>query len=135
MQTNRWVNQSQPQTLVIATFLLYFGVVFVVLGSGPGIGFAIASTFDGAQAIENLARLFVAAGGAFAGFQIAQEKKLGYQLGIAVAALPLAAKAIAMARGRIDLPDVDLVSLIFEIALLALILHTQSRSYVRLWFK
>jgi hypothetical protein len=135
VQTRRWVNQSQPQTLVIATFLLYAGVVFIILGSGTGLGFAIANTIDGANSIENLARLFVAVGGAFAGYQIAQEKKIGYYLGIAVAGLPLAAKLIAVLRDRIDFVDLDLVNLLFEIALLALILHTQSRSYVRLWFK
>lgn len=135
MQTRRWTNQSQPQTLVIATFLLYFGAVFVVLGSGTGLGFAIASTLDGANAIENIARLFVAVGGVYAGYQIANEKKLGWYIGIAVAVIPLAAKAIAIGRGRLDFADLDLVNLLFEIALLALILHTQSRNYVRIWFK
>jgi hypothetical protein len=135
VQTRRWVNQSQPQTLVIATFLLYAGVLFVVLGSGTNIGIALANSQDGLQLLNNLGRVFVAVGGAFAGYQIAQEKKLGYYLGIAVAALPLVADVIALARNRINFVDLDLVNLIFEIALLALILHTQSRNYVRLWFK
>ncbi len=135
MQTRRWINQSQPQTLVIATFLLYFGAVFIVLGDGPGIGPAIAQSGTQAQSIENFARLFVAVGGVYAGFQIAQEKKLGWYLGIAVAALPLLAKLIAMIRFHIGLFDFDLVNLMFEIALLALILHDQTRNYVRIWFK
>jgi hypothetical protein len=135
VQTRRWVNQSQPQTLVIATFLLYAGVLFVVLGSGTNIGIALASTFDGVRMLNNVGRLFVAVGGAYAGYQIAQEKKIGYYLGIGVAALPLVADALAIARNRIHFVDLDLVNLIFEIALLALILHTQSRNYVRLWFK
>jgi hypothetical protein len=135
VQTRRWVNQSQPQTLVIATFLLYAGVLFVLLGNSTNIGVALANSYDGAQTLNNLGRVFVAVGGAFAGYQIAQEKKVGYYLGIAVAALPLVADALALARGRIRFVDLDLVNLIFEIALLALILHTQSRNYVRLWFK
>jgi hypothetical protein len=120
---------------VIATFLLYAGVLFVLLGSGTNIGIALASTYNGARQLNQFARLFVAVGGAYAGYQIAQEKKLGYYLGLAVAALPIVADAIAIARNRIHFADLDLVNLIFEIALLALILHTQSRSYVRLWFK
>jgi hypothetical protein len=140
VQTRRWTNQSQPQTLVIATFLLYFGAVFIVLGNGPGIGLAIAgngslSAIDTAQTIENFARLFIAVGGVYAGYQIANEKKLGWYIGIAVAALPLLAKLLAMVRFHIGLFDFDLVNLMFEIALLALILHNHSRNYVRIWFK
>ena len=128
MQTRRWVNQSQPQTLVIATFLLYAGAVFVLLGSRTNLGIALQS-----DQVENLARAFVAIGGGFAGYQIAQEKKLGWYLGIAVAALPLVADVIIMARFHVY--NFDLVNLIFEIAMLALIIHPQSRNYVRLWFK
>ena len=71
----------------------------------------------------------------YAGYAIANEQKLGYYVGIAVAALPLIAKALIMVRYHAGLFDFDLVSLMFEIALLALILHTQSRNYVRIWFK
>ncbi len=133
MQTRRWVNQSQPQTLVIATFLLYFGAVFVVLGNGPQLGAAIGGS--NANAIENLARVFVAVGGVYAGYAIANEQKLGYYIGIAVAALPLVAKVLIMVRYHVGPFDFDLVNLLFEVALLALILHTQSRNYVRIWFK
>jgi hypothetical protein len=135
VQTRRWVNQSQPQTLVIATFLLYAGVVFAILGTDTYLGVALATTLQTYQRIENLGKLFVAVGGAGAGYLIAQEKKPGYYLGLAVAALPIVAKLIAVARNRVDFVDLIDVNLLFEIALVALILHTQSRSYVRLWFK
>ena len=133
MQTRRWVNQSQPQTLQIAVFLLYAGAVFVLIGQGPGIGPAIGGA--SADTLENFARLFTAIGGAYAGYAISNEQKIGWYLGIAVAALPLVARAIIMARYSVGLFDFDLVSLLFDIALLALILHTQSRNYVRIWFK
>lgn len=142
VQTRRWINQSQPQTLLFATYLLYFGAVIAVLASfssafsaNTGLGFAIANTFEAADRIENFAILFVAVGGTYAGYQIAQEKKLGYYLGIAVAAVPLIAKVIALLRGRIDVADIITVSTMFEVALMALILHDQSRNYVRIWFK
>jgi hypothetical protein len=141
VQTRRWVNQSQPQTLVIATYLLYFNVVFVLLGDNDtGIGPAIAglNTLDQlhrANTIENIAQLFLAVGGAGAAYLLANEKKIGYYLAIAVAALPLVAKLLLMVRFKVGLFDFPLVTLAFEIALLALILHTQSRNYVRLWFK
>ena len=141
MQTRRWVNQSQPQTLVIATYLLYFNVVFVLLGNNStGIGQAVAGVdslqqLHRANNIENFAQLFLAVGGAGAAYLMANEKKVGYYLAIAVAALPLVAKVLLMVRFHIGLFDFSLVTLAFEIALMALILHTQSRNYVRLWFK
>lgn len=134
VQTRRWVNQSQPQTLVIATFLLYAGVVFVVLGNGPHVGPAFGSASN-ADLLENLGRLFVAVGGAGAGYLIAQEKRVGYYLGIAVAALPLVAKLVFCFRFQISPLSLDLVEWLFDIAVFALIVHTQSRNYVRLWFK
>ena len=141
MQTRRWVNQSQPQTLVIATFLLYAGVLFVLLGNnatyiGQAVfGFDSLDAARRASQLENVAQVFIAVGGAGAGYLIANEKRIGYFLGIAVAALPLVAKLLLMVRFSVGLFDFNLVSVIFEVALLALILHPQSRSYVRLWFK
>ena len=31
METRRWINQSQPQTLYIAVFLLYINAAFTLL--------------------------------------------------------------------------------------------------------
>lgn len=120
--------------------LLYIGAaVTVLLGSGTGFGFAIGNTLEAADRIEAVSRVFVAVGGAFAGYQIAQEKKIGWYLGIAVAALPLVAKVIAILRSRLEIGDLFgnsyLINTMFEIALLALILHVQSRKYVKIWFK
>ncbi len=127
------MNQSQPQTLQISVFLLYFGAVWVVLGSSPELGAAIGGA--NAQTIDNFARLFVAVGGVYAGYAISNEQKLGWFVGIAVAVLPLVAKVLIMIKYHVGLFDFDLVNLLFEIALVALILHTQSRNYVRIWFK
>ena len=143
MQTRRWVNQSQPQTLFFSTILLYFNVVWVILGAGTLLGAAIdghkfgggISMGDTGQTINNFARLFIAVGGAAAGYLISNEKKVGYYLGVAVAALPLLAEAIIVVRFQYNPFNFDLVTLLFQIAQLALILHVQSRNYVRLWFK
>ena len=134
METRRFVNQSQPQTLVFSTFLLYLGAVFVVLGNSPHVGLAFGSASN-VDVLENLGQLFVAAGGVYAGYQIAQEKKLGYFLAIAVAALPLVAKTVFCFRYQVSPLRLSLVEWMFDIALFALIVHTQSRDYVRLWFK
>jgi len=140
VQTRRWVNQSQPQTLVIATFLLYFtAVISLISDERSGLGVAVLGQsfgqIDNINLIENFARLFIVAGGVAAGYLIANERKLGYALGVATAALPLVAKALIVVRFRVSPLDFELVNLLFEIALLALLIHTQSRNYVRIWFK
>jgi hypothetical protein len=146
VQTRRWVNQSQPQTLFFSTILLYFNVVWVILkldGASAFVGAAIdghklgGGLFVGdlGQTINNLARLFIAVGGAAAGYLISNEKKYGYYLGVAVAGLPLVAEAIIVVRFAYNPFNFDLVTIMFQAAQLALILHPQSRNYVRLWFK
>ena len=136
MQTRRWINQTQPQTLVIAVFLLYFTAAFVFLGNGPDIGAALGN-INNYREIENFGRLFVAAGGIYAGYAISNDQKLGYYIGIAVAALPLVAKLIICVRFKVSPLDArfDLVDWLFDIAMFALLVHEQSRNYVRIWFK
>ena len=114
----RFFDQSQPQTLQIATFLLYLQAALLVLS------FAIFSP---------LGLLLVAAyaGGAYG---MANGKKWGYALAVAVAVLGLA-YLIIHDRGSIDvLIRRDTLELMFSVALLALLLHPQSREYQRIWF-
>jgi hypothetical protein len=111
MQSRQWTNPSQPQTLQIAVFLLYINAFFAVLSlSGVGI--------------------LLAAGGVGAGYGIANERKWGYGLGLAMAFLPFVLTLLA---GH-SLLGTGLVTLAFEIALVALLLHPQSRNYQRIWF-
>jgi len=118
METRRWVNPSQPQTLQIAVFLLYAQAVFALL-------------FGGYLLAEGL---LVLVGGVAGGYGIANEKKWGYGLALAVAIFPFIYR---VARG--GLGDVfatgDVIELMFEVALVLLLLHPQSRDYQRIWFK
>src|SRR3989442_16037584 len=113
----RFFDQSQPQTLQIATFLLYLQAALLV--------------FSGAF-ISPLGLLLVAAyaGGAYG---MANGKKWGYILAVAVAVLGLAF-LFYRDRGSIDviIPP-DILQLMFSGALLALPLHPQSRGYHRIW--
>jgi len=112
----RYVNPMQPQTLQIAVFLLYFNAFFNALyGLAGGVLLLIA----------------FAAAGAFGGYGIANEYKWGYGLGLLAAFSPF---LIRMAYG-IPLFSAPLISLLFEIALVALLLHPMSRDYQRIWFK
>src|SRR5258706_10524537 len=109
MQTRRWVNPSQPQTLQIAVFLLYAQAAFALL-------FGQFVYVDG---------FVIVIGGVVAGYGIANEQKWGYGLGLLVAIFPFVYRIAS-----IDLAHVfntDVVTLMFEVALVLLLLHPQSR--------
>ena len=130
MPDRRWVNQSQPQTLVIAVFLLYIQAGFSILfGIDPNyrlvldpVPFAVARF------------LLFGAGGVAAGYGIANEQKWGYQLGVAVAAVPLLLRLWISLKYQINPLRFDLIPLMFDIALFALLVHPMSREYQKIWF-
>jgi len=118
MEQRRWVNQTQPQTLQIAVFLLYLTAVFSLIDM---VRFHYFPLFAVASV-----------GGSVAGgYGIANERKWGYFLGVGIAFLPF---ALRIYYGQAIL-GVDIITLLFEVALIALLLHPQSRDYQRIWFK
>ena len=123
MHRRRWLNQSQPQTLVIACFLLYFNAAFALLVE-------LASSFS---ALGGLDLLFCVAGAAGA-YGIANERRWGYYLAVGVAFLPFVMGALLNSNHN-PFGGQSVLTLVFEIALIALLLHTQSREYQKVWFK
>lgn len=121
METRRWTNPSQPQTLQIAVFLLYINAV---------LGLLLGNILFAYGILIGLASIVAFGAG---GFGIANERKWGYSLSVAVAVLSLVALI-----GLVGLFDVlrsgAVITLMFDIALLALLLHPQSRDYQRIWF-
>jgi hypothetical protein len=124
----RWVNQSQPQTLQIGVFLLYanafFGVLFILkVGLIPLLRYM------------PWGMVFVAAvvGSVLGGRGIASGRKWGYSLGVTMALLPFGLRLLA--GGVLGAASLDIVGLMFAVALVALLLHPQSRDYQRIWFK
>jgi hypothetical protein len=107
----RWLDQTQPQTLYIAVILLYVNAVFGVLFGG----------------LLTLFGLVLVVGQVAAGLGIANEKKWGY----AMAFLPFLFQAVVLHNPF----AADLITLLFEVALVCLLLHPQSREYQRIWFK
>ena len=120
-EPRRFTNQSQPQTLQIAVFLLYAEAAFAVFYM---LLFGVSPLYS----------LPTAVGGVAAGFGIANEKRWGYWLGVAIAFLPAALRVLILG-GVHGLLRTGLLNLMFEIALIALLLHNQSREYQRIWFK
>jgi uncharacterized membrane-anchored protein YitT (DUF2179 family) len=116
METRRWTNPTQPQTLQIAVFLLYFNAVFYALFGGFRSPFGLA---------------FIA-GSAAGGFGIANEKRWGYNLGLVMSFLPFVLRIAFGGVGAIF--GASIINTMFEIALVALLLHPQSREYQKIWF-
>lgn len=119
MQRRRFLNPAQPQTLVISVYLLYFHAGFLLF-------FLLV---NGAFPLLYLA---LVVGGFVAGYGISNEWKWAYILGICMAVFPFILRFVDTGN---PLAGGDLLGLMFEIALVALLLHPQSRDYQRLWFK
>ena len=113
----KWVNQFQPQTLYMATILCYVDAVFGLLfgGFATPIG------------------LFIIAALGAGGFGIANEKRWGY----AVAVIGALAQVLilVLVLGTEVLTTLAIINFLFDIALVALLLHPMSREYQRIWFK
>jgi hypothetical protein len=115
MPSNRWVDRTQPQTLMMATILMYVNAALSVL-LGVGLRFSLLG-------------LPLIAGQVAAGWGIANEKKWGYWLGVGLVVLLLA--EIIVLGSILG----GLISILFYGALLALLLHPESRAYRRTWFR
>lgn len=131
MHPRVWVNPRQPQTLYIAQLLLYFQggirLLFWML-TGLGVGWLFESRTLAAAYL-----LLDSAGKLAAAFGIANERRWGYRLGVVAAAAPLALRVTGAFIHRLGLLLSDPISLMFDIALLALLLHSHSRSYQQYW--
>jgi hypothetical protein len=116
----RWFNPSQPQTLQSAVFLCYLSAVFGLL--------------FGVVASSQLMMLFIIVGLAAGGFGIANEKRWGYVLAVAAASLQVLMMVLIF--GSRVISDINLlISFVFDVALVALLVHPMSRDYQRIWFK
>jgi hypothetical protein len=137
METRRFVNPTQPQTLQIAVWLLYLEAAFTLLFPAQLEHVYIVFPFPG---IMRLAMIGALGGGAYL---IANDRKWGYRLALAAALVPLAARVliglgISLRFGNIasiSPLEMNPIGLLFEIALVALLLHPQSRDHEKLWFK
>jgi hypothetical protein len=110
----KFLNQAQPQTLVIATMLLYVNAVFGVITFYP---------------------LLMAIGVAmfFGGYGIANEKRWGYGVAVGAAIINLALLIFWWRGALLEFPGV--LNLLFDGALVALLVHPESRDYQRIWFR
>jgi hypothetical protein len=126
MSQRRWFNPNVPQTLYIAQFLLYFDAFWMLLGVmfGGGLG---------------LLGLVALAAYVYGAYGIANELKRGYQVAVAASFLPLALRLVVYLFGNASIGFVlfsgNVLNVIFEYALIALLLHPMSREHQKIWFR
>jgi hypothetical protein len=125
-----WINNRQPQTLYIAQIMLYFSAVSALLFGSRGV-----VIFD-SSAIRLILSLLLTLGAAAGAFGIANELKWGYRLGAAAAIAPFIIRIGIWQRfGLSDAIQWDTLGGIFDIAILAALLHRQSAEYQRIYFR
>ena len=132
METRRWTNPSQPQTLQIAVWLLYLNAAFGLLLRQWTPYYELGRW---APALGDLAGVASYVGMAVAAFGIANEKRWGYRLGVALTVGEVLLLLLAIGNLTNLLAVGNLVVLLFTGARAALLLHPMSRDYQRVWFK
>jgi hypothetical protein len=108
----RFFDPTQPQTLQIATILLYIQAVFALLRPF-GLSLPLAAAYGGSA------------------YGIANGKKWGYILGVVVTGLWLA--IFLLGKTPTSALD-DPIGLMFAVALVGTLVHPQSREYQKIWF-
>lgn len=125
MSERRWFNPNVPQTLYVAQFLLYFNAFWMV----------ISILFGGALGLLGIIALAAYVYGAYG---IANEKKVGYQVAVVASFIPLGLRLLAFLASDASLGFVlfgrGILDVIFQYALIALLLHPMSRDYQKIWF-
>jgi hypothetical protein len=116
MASSKWLDRTQPQTLYIAQILMYLNAALSLLDLLV-FGF-IPSVF--------LVVLIV--GQVLGAWGIANEKKWAYWVAVVIAVAMLLLAFVAFR-------STGIITLIFDVALVALLLHPQSRDYQRTWFR
>jgi len=110
METRRWTNPSQPQTLQIAVFLLYANAVLGVL-------------------LPQLPLLTLAGlAGAAGAYGIANSRRWGYQVAVTASSFEVAVVAVLplLDNGLETLFDLRfLIYILFPVALFCLLLHPE----------
>ena len=145
----KWFDRMQPQTLQIATWLLYFDGFFALVSLIDKSGYIGHLRFQypfGFLLGFSSVALYV-----FGGLLMANDLKVGYKLSVLAAASPfvlrfLAVRSLAQnfeTQSPIGITDYvtgrifggSVISSAFDIAVLALLLHTQSREHQRIWYR
>ena len=145
----KWFDRMQPQTLQIATWLLYFDGFFALVSLIDKSGYIgylrYQYPFGFLLGIISVA-LYV-----LGGWLMANDLKIGYTLSVIAAAMPFVLRFLAVrsfaqnfeTQSPVGITDYvtgrifggSIISSAFDVAVLALLLHTQSREHQRIWYR
>ena len=145
----KWFDRMQPQTLQIATWLLYFDGFFALVSLIDKSGYIGYLRFQ--YPFGFLLGIISVALYVFGGVLMANDLKIGYKLSVIAAASPFVLRFLAVrslaanfeTQSPIGITDYltgrifggSIISSAFDIAVLALLLHTQSREHQRIWYR
>ncbi len=135
----KWFDRFQPQTLQIATWLLYISGFFAFidfLGTRGYLGFARVDK----GALGFLVGILVVVAYVGGGFLMANDRKIGYRLALFAALSPFLLRIwILWGVPGISLFDIvtgrNTIGFIFDVALVALLMHPQSKDHQRIYYR
>jgi len=139
MSKRRWYNPNVPQTLAIAQMLLYldaFWLVIAVLFGGRETAIGSGGLIGSLLGLAGIAAYIYGASG------IANSEKRGYQVAILASFLPLIRRVVLVVLagasifgnlGFIFLAG-NVLNVMFEYALIGLLLHPMSRNHEKAYF-
>lgn len=143
LDPKRWFDRMQPQTLQIATWLLYLNGFFLlvdVVDKSDYLGYYRLQYAWGLPL--GLAAVALHAGG---GWLMANDRRLGWKLAVAAAFVPFALRFAAYSDiERLTsanfgfyrkLTGGSTLNAVFEVALCALVLHPHSRQHQKIWYR
>ncbi|MBM3828434.1 MAG: hypothetical protein FJW09_07295 [Actinobacteria bacterium] len=134
----RWFDRMAPQTLQIALMLLYLNGFFALIGfmdRSDWVGFArvVKGT------LGTVVGLVVVLSFITSGLLMANDRRLGYRIGLFAAFSPFLLRFWIYSDSPVTLwnriSGGNTVSLLFELALCALLLHPMSREHQRVWYR
>lgn len=137
LNRRKWIDRMQPQTLQIATWLLYINGFFALVELIDGGG--VLHYFRQRYTFGFLLGLAVVALHVAGAFLMANERKFGWKLSVVAAVSPFVLTFVAYtelnAPIRYRLFGANLLSFAFDVAVLALLLHPQSKEHQRIWYQ
>jgi hypothetical protein len=142
LDSRKWFDRMQPQTLSIATWLLYFDGVFALVGFLDRSGeWGIMRSLGGLYLFVGFVALVAYVAGPFL---MANGKRLGWYVSVAASISPFILRFLINMKFnsvgtswslRYILTNDDTIGFMFEAALCALLLHTMTRKYISIWLR